>query len=203
LAVIRNQHIEIAVVVKIASGHAPPGKVPVENLAGLRADIFEIVTGILKHQERLFVLHAFGAHLNKIIRMAVDKEEVRITIVVVIEETQSPAAQHLRRRSYLPGFVRKNQVFLIVIETKKFLIDISHKKILPTVTIIVSGVNSHPGARLPGITEGHPGRQSDFFKFAATLIEEQKIWHRIVGYKEIQQAIVVNVRSYGAERFAG
>src|SRR6478672_6122538 len=125
--------------------------------------------------------------------MAVDKEEVRITIVIVVEEPQSPAAQHPRCRANFSGFIRKNQILLVMIETEKLLIDISHKKILPAVTIIVRCVNSHPGARLAGVTESHAGRQSAFFKFSASLIDEEKVRHRIVSYEQIYQAIVVNI----------
>ena len=69
--------------------------------------------------------------------MAIYEEKIRVTVVVIIEELQSPTAQHLRCGSNLSGLVRENQILLVVIETEKLSIDVGHKKILPAIPIIV------------------------------------------------------------------
>src|SRR5258705_6886895 len=107
--------------------------------------------------------------------MAVHQKQVRITIVVIIEEPQAPTAQHLRRRSNFSRLVSEYQILLIVIKTEKLSIDVGHKKILPAIAIIVCRVYSHSRTRFAGITESYAGRQSHFFKFSAPLIDEQKV----------------------------
>src|SRR5205814_7783999 len=115
--------------IKITRSHAAPRKLFVENGARLRDDILESAAGVLKHQQGLFVLHAVGAHLDEIVGMSVDQEQIGITIIVVIKEPQAPAAQHLGCRSNFSGLVRENQLLLVVIKTEKLTIDISHEKI--------------------------------------------------------------------------
>src|SRR6266853_4341357 len=121
--------MQIAVVIKIAGSHAAPGKLFAEDGARLRAHIFEGATGILEHQQRLFVLYARGAHLDKVVGMAVYQKQIGVAVVVVIEEPQSPTAQHLRCGANLSGLVSKDQILLVVIETEKFPIDVGDKKV--------------------------------------------------------------------------
>src|SRR5216684_2268542 len=128
------------------------------------------MAGVLKHQQRLFVFYPRTAHLDKVVGMAIYQQQIRVTIVVIIEEPQSPTAQHLRCCSYFSGFIRKSQVFLVVIKTEELSIDVRYKKILPAITVIVRCVYSHSRARPAVLTEGHPSRQSDLFKFSTTLI---------------------------------
>ena len=116
------------------------------------------MAGVLKHQQRLFVFYARSAHLDKVVGMAIYQQQIRVTIVVIIEEPQSPTAQHLRCCSYFAGFIRKSQILLVVIKTEELSIDVGYKKILPAIAIIVRCVYSHSRARFAVLTEGHPSR---------------------------------------------
>src|SRR6266446_2879779 len=130
------------------------------------------MAAVLKHQQRLFVFYARSAHLDKVVGMAIYQQQIRVTVVVIIEEPQSPTAQHLRCGSYFSGLIRKSQILPVVIKTEELSIDVRHKEILPAIAIIVCRVYSHSRARFAVLTEGYPSRQSDFFKFSAALIDE-------------------------------
>src|SRR5207248_3046955 len=103
--------------------------------------------------------------------------------------------------SNLARLVRENQLLLVVIKTEKLTIDISHEKILPAIAIIVRRVHSHSRARFACVAVGHARRQSNLFKSSAALIDKKKVRHRVVGYKQIHEPIVVDIGSDCAKRF--
>ena len=70
---------------------------------------------------------ARNARLDHIVRMAVDKKQIGIAVVVVVEKLQTPATQQLSRRRDLTRLVREDQLALVVIETKKLVIDIRNE----------------------------------------------------------------------------
>src|SRR6266404_7766272 len=135
--------------------------------------------------------------------MAVDQQQVRITVVVVIEELQTPPAQQLRGWSNLPRFVGEGQVLLIVIQTEEFLVDISHKEVLPAVAIIIGCVHAHAGARASGFAVRHARPKPCLFELAAPFVDEKEIRHSIIRYKQIHQTVVVHIGCDRAERLAG
>src|SRR4051812_1012522 len=104
--------------------------------------------------------------------MAVNQEQIGITIIVVIKEPQAPTAQHLCRRANLARLVRENKILLVVIKTEKFTIDIRYEKILPTIAIVIRRIHSHSRTRFARVAVGHAGRQANFFEFSTTLIDK-------------------------------
>src|ERR1041384_6367301 len=134
--------------------------------------------------------------------MTIRQDQIRVAIVVVIKETQTPAAEQTRCRSNLAGPVDKGQVLLIVIETEQFLIDIGNEQVLPAVVVVIGCIDSHSRARRARIAVRHTGQQTGLFKLSLPLIDEEKVRERVVRDEEIHQAIVVYVGRNGAKRFA-
>ena len=73
LAVIGDQHVQVAIIIEVTDSHASSRKFFIEYATGLRAHVFEGAPGILEHQQRFFVLHARQPHLDQIVQMAVDQ----------------------------------------------------------------------------------------------------------------------------------
>src|SRR5262245_23790908 len=132
--------------------------------------------------------------------MAIDEQQIRIAIVIVIEKPQSPSAQQLGGGRNLARLIRECNVFLIVIKTEEFIVDISDEKILPTIAVIVSGVDTHSRTCSARLTKSDPGCQTNFLKLFAALVDKKKVRHRVVGHEEIQPTVVVDVSRNGAER---
>src|SRR5947208_13244494 len=131
--------------------------------------------------------------------MAIDQEQVGVAVIVVVKESQTPAAEELRRRRNLSWFIRKGQILLIVIQAKELLLDVRNKEVLPAIAIIVSRIDSHARSRPAGGAEGHTGCKPLLFKFPAAVIDEEEVGHRIVCYKWIHSPVVIQVRRDCAE----
>src|SRR5262249_23769227 len=141
-------------------------------------------------------------NLNHVVRMAIRQNQIGIAVVIVIEETQTPAAEQTRCRPNLAGPVDEGQIFFIVIETEQFLIDIGDEQILPTVVVVIGRIDAHSRTRRTRIAVSDSGQQTDFFKLSLPFIDEKKVCEGVVRNKEIHQAIVVYVSRDGAKRFA-
>src|SRR5688572_14823620 len=135
--------------------------------------------------------------------MAIYQEQVRIAVIVIIKEPQAPTTQKLRRRSYLARLVGKREIFLIMIKTKKLLLNVCHEKVLPAVAIIICGIDTHSGTGFSRSTEAHAGGEPDLFEFAAPIINKKKVGQGVIRDEEIHSAVVVHVRRDCAKRLTG
>src|SRR5688572_19112627 len=143
LAIICDQHIKVAVIIKIACGHSACGKILAENWTCLATNVFEAHTDVTKEKHLLAVLHARIPHLDEIIGMSVCQKQIKIAVIIIIEEPQAPSAEKLGGWRDLPRLVGECQILLIMIEAEKLLLDIGHKEILPPVIVIICCINSH------------------------------------------------------------
>src|SRR6266478_5668233 len=105
------------------------------------------------------------------------------------------------------GHVPERLVLEVPIEGEHFLIDVSDKQVLIAAPEDIGRVDAHPGARLPRLAEAYLGRQRDLFElpltnFAGAAVHEQEVLHRIVGDKQVQAAIVVDVGPPNTETLA-
>src|SRR5581483_4994627 len=76
-AVIRDQYVQVTVVVKIANGHSAGREIPGENGTRLCAHISEAAPGVLKYEQRLFILDTRDAHLDQVVRVAAREKQIR------------------------------------------------------------------------------------------------------------------------------
>src|ERR1035438_6421340 len=125
--------------------------------------------------------------------MAVTQKQVEIAVVVVIEKFQSPSAHQTRGRADAgrKGRVAESLVLVIVVERIHLVIHISLEQIDPSILIIVSGIDSHAGARFAKGIHSNTRQHSDFFKSSFAAIGKQEVWNGIVGDVEIDRKSVV------------
>src|SRR5215204_3800907 len=134
--------------------------------------------------------------------MTIRQDQIRITVVVVIEKAQAPTTEQTRRRSDFARSINKGQVFLVLIKTEQLLVDVGHEQVLPAVAVIVCRIDTHPGSRRARIAVSDTRQQPDLLKFSFPLIYEKKVLERVVRDEEIHQAVVVYVSSNRSKRFA-
>src|SRR6185436_5917839 len=126
--------------------------------------------------------------------MPIYKQQIRIAIVVIIKESQSPSAQKLSGCGDFARFIRERNVFLIVIKTEEFVVDVGDEEILPPIAVIIRGVDTHSRTRSSRLAKSNSGRQPNLLKLFALLVDEEKIRDCVVCHKEIQPTIVIDVR---------
>src|ERR1051325_6973912 len=117
--------------------------------------------------------------------MAVREDQIGIAVVVEIEELQAPTAEQTRGWSNLARLVDEGQILLVLIKAEQFLIDVGDEQILPTVAVVIRGVDSHARTRRARIAIGDARQQPDLFKLSFTFVHEKKVWERVVGHEEI------------------
>src|ERR1043166_7219473 len=201
-AVVDDQHVEIAVVVVITDRQATRRPVFTERLSRDRADVFESSVDVLKEQQRFLVLNFQRLDLDHVVRMSVRENQIRIAVVVEVEEAQPPAAEQTRRWSNLARLVDECQVLLILIETEQLLIDVRDEQVLPTIAIDIRGIDSHSRARRTRVAVSDAREESDLFKLSVAFVHEEKIRERVVRHEEIHQAVVIHVSGDGAKGFS-
>src|SRR6267143_5281134 len=198
----RNQHVHRAVVIEIAQSHAPRRQGLRKNRATLIADILKIITRIAKKQHGFAVRHARHAPFDMIIRVAIAKQQIQVTIVIKIKKLQSPTTEKFGRRRYACGKrnITKALILIVVVKRKHLLINICNEEIDPAILIVVGGIDSHPRTRSAIGAIADPGDQANFFKFPLAVGEET-VGDRVVGNEQIQPAIVVDVAGDNAPCF--
>src|SRR5688572_32759489 len=115
----------------------------VEDWTRLRAHVFKYAAIVAKEKHRLAVFNTWIPHLDEIIGMSICQEQIKIAVIIIIKEPQAPSAEKLGGWRDFPRLVGECQIFLIMIEAEKLLLDIGHKEILPPVIVIICCINSH------------------------------------------------------------
>src|SRR5262249_20144088 len=151
---------------------------------------------VVKQQQRLFVLHLSRIHLNHVVRMAVSKKKINITIVIVVEKLEAPPAKKACRFSnaVCARNIGKSFILVVLVERKHLLVYVRNEQVLPAITVEVRGVNSHARARLPVRAETNFRGQPYLFPLAVASVYEQEVLDCIVSNEQIHQAVVVDVR---------
>src|ERR1700680_339016 len=98
--------------------------------------------------------------------------------------------------------IRESLIAVVAVYRKSLLIDIGHEEILAAVLIEIRGIHAHAGTSQAILAIPDSRREADLLEFLAAPVYEQKVRNRIVGLKQIQVAIVVDIRSYNSEAFS-
>src|ERR1035438_5356470 len=164
-AIVAHQHVDPPVVIEIADRQPASRKSLRKNRPGFAADVAQLAVLLVKEQQRFFVLHGLRIAVDHVVGVAVGQEEIERAIVVIIEESQPPAAQKARglRHLVLEGDVPKGLVPAVLVEREHFLVHVGDEQILPSVTVEIGGIHAHTRAGPPIFAESHLGRQRDLF----------------------------------------
>ena len=104
--------------------------------------------------------------------MPICDHEIKIAVIIVIEEFQTPAAHELggagntRWRSEIV----EGLVVLVSVHRIKLMIEIGNEQVHPAVLIEIRGVHTHPGAGFPSFAEADAGGEPDLFEAMALLV---------------------------------
>src|SRR5581483_2801563 len=94
-AVFRKNNVGEPVVIQVGNRHSPRGVFSGEGGAGLIADVFHSSALDITQQEKwLAVSYSTTAFIDCIVGMTIRQDQIEPSVIVVIEETQTPSTEH-------------------------------------------------------------------------------------------------------------
>src|SRR5216683_7186977 len=197
-----HQNIDSTVVVKISNRHSASRERPLKYRPTLRTDILEALPRVVKEHQRFLILDLAVQALDEIIRVAVGKKQIEITVIVIVKKFQSPSAHQPRcgADSGRCRLVVKGFVVVVLIDRKHLTVYIGYKQVHPPIFVEVGGIHSHAGARPAVRAVGHARIRSSFFELAIASIHEKKVRYGVVAPKQVETAVVVEVSRYYTPR---
>src|SRR5580704_260932 len=104
--------------------------------------------------------------------MAIGDEEIDVSVVVIIEEFNSPSAHQTSDASDAHAFggVVKGVVVIVAVDRIHFLIHVGDEKILPAILIKIGRVNAHPGSRAAILTVGDSGVEPNLLELFVAVV---------------------------------
>src|SRR5580704_13047896 len=204
-AIVHHHDIRASVIIHVSHSESASWIARSKGGSAQRTYVVETLAVVVKEKKRFLIVQRAGNGLDQVVGMTVRHDDVWPTIQVIVEKSDPPAGVHDggHRDAGCPGYVVEAIVFLIVIEGKLFPADIGHEEILKAVLIIVNCVDPHAGSCGAFRAVGHSRCEPDLFELAPALVEKKKVGNRIVGHEQVEQSVIVDVRSHYAERFAG
>src|SRR5436190_24192707 len=124
--------------------------------------------------------------------------------MIEIEATNAPTAVHLCSCADPAGacFVREGQLPPVAIQRKSLPVEVSNKEILQTISVVIGRIHTHTRTRVAIGRISYSRLESNLLEPGVPAIDEQEIRNRVIGNKQIQQSVVVDIRSHRAEDFA-
>ena len=136
--------------------------------------------------------------------MAVGKDEVHRAVIVIVEKFHTPAAEQARGLCdcvFVRG-VEEGFILVVGVEREHFVVDVADEQIFPAVGIDVRCVDAHARARLTVLAEADPGNRADLLPLVVPAIDEQEVFHGVVGNEQVHAPVIVNVGGHHAQAFA-
>src|SRR6185437_12978269 len=161
---------------------------------------------VVKQQKRLAVVDGIGINLlNEIVGMAVGNHEIKIAVVVVVEELEPPAAHEFAGggNSGFTSDVVERLIMFVAVERVELMIEVGDEHVHEAILVEISGVDSHAGPSLAAFAERDTGCESDLLEVLPLLILEQEIGLGIVGDEQVHPAIIIYVGGDHRPTFAG
>ena len=149
----------------------------------------------MEQEHRFFVTDIFANDLNQVVRIAVAQKQVKIAVVVIVEKL-SPQPLMSRVADAIPlvsTLIIKSLIAVILVQRVHFVVDVGDEKAHPAVFVEISRVQAHAGAWATGLAVRDSGLRPDFLELSSATIDVQKVLHGIVGNKQVDEAVVVNV----------
>src|SRR5216684_7711690 len=195
-----HQNIDSTVVVKISNRHSASRERPLKYRPTLRTDILEALPRVVKEHQRFLILDLAVQALDEIIRVAVGKKQIEITVIVIVKKFQSPAAHQTgcgadtgRSRLIVECFV-----VVVLVYRKHLTVYIGYEQIHPPIFVEVRGIHAHAGASPAVGAVGHARISRSIFESAVASIHEEKVRHGVIANKEVEMAVVVEISSHYA-----
>src|ERR1700757_3878010 len=161
------------------------------------ADVGPGFAGVVKQQEWLAVADlVMREFFNQIVRVAIGEEKIEIAVVVIIEELEAPPAHQASRGADAggQGLIVEGLVVIVLIERIHLVVDVGDEQVHPAVLIDIGGIEAHAGTRPALGAVGDSGLGCDLLETAVATVREEEVGDRVVGDKEVEASVVIDVR---------
>src|SRR6266480_5526481 len=130
--------------------------------------------------------------------MPLRNEEVLPAIIVVIEQMRAPTGKSESRSTHarLFGDILEGAFAVVVKEVISFIGKIRDDNVRATVIVVIAEVGPHPGKRFAVLIVGNACGEADFGERAISVVVVQEARHRIVGDKDVREAVVIIGKRY-------
>src|SRR2546430_483116 len=172
-----HKHVHHPVIVEVAQRHSSGGHLPRKDGAAFAAYIFKPVASVPEKDHGFLVFHLAVTFLNLVVGMAVAQEQVQITVVVAVEEFQTPPTDQAGGQADAGGHghVIKGFVLVVPIQGIHFLVNVGDEEVHPAVLVIICRINTHAGARAAVGAVADTCLEANFFQVTLALIGKQEV----------------------------
>jgi len=91
---------------------------------------------------------------------------------------------------------------VVVVEGVHLAVDVRDEQVHPSVLVVVSGVDAHAGACMAFGAVANVGLRTNLFELSVAAVDEKKVCDRVVGDKEVQAAVIINIAGHHSPGFA-
>src|SRR2546430_6877083 len=125
--------------------------------------------------------------------MPMRNEEVFPAIIVVIEQMRTPTGKSESRATHARrvGHILEGAFTVVVKEEIAFIRKIRDDNVRATVIVVIAEVGPHHCKRFAVLIVGNACGKADFDERAISVVVVQEARHRIVGDKDVREAVVV------------
>src|SRR5262249_5370268 len=95
--------------------------------------------------------------------------------------------------------IGKESAGFVAVQREGFLVDVGDKEILPPIAGHIRGVHAHSRARFAVLAIGDAVFEPSFLKGLSLTVDEQEVLQRIIGLKNVEEAIVINIRCHSSK----
>ena len=199
---IAHDDIDIAIVVNVAKSCAAARPISLKSLSSDHPD--KVARDIAEQQRRLEISQVRRGLFDRVHHMRLGDKKVLPSVVVVIEQMRAPAgkSQCGATDAGSVGDIAKGARAVIVKQHVAFIGKVCDHDIGQAVVVIIAEVDSHPRESFAVLVIADAGEQPDFAERAVAVVAVEEALHRVVGNKNVGEAISVVVSERNAETLA-
>src|SRR5437773_9112918 len=125
--------------------------------------------------------------------MPLYNEEIFPAIIVVIEQMRTPTGKSESPAAHAGrvGHILEGAFAVVVKEVIAFIRKVRDDNVGATVIVVIAEVGPHPCKHFAVLIVGNACGKADFGERAISVVVVQEASHRIVGDKDVREAVVV------------
>ena len=198
---VHDDHVEVAVIVKISEGASTADVTGIDRRAGLVSHSGKgAVAPVAEEHARAFVRKLRIDALDFRVDIPGDPEDVRIAIVVEVKDARAPT-DILAFTGEAGGLclVLKLTFAEVPVEAGGLELEMRLDDVEVAIQVVVADADSHSGHLLPIRADGHAAHQAFFAEGAVVVVEQQQACGGVTGHIEIWPAIFVGIKRNGRQ----
>ena len=128
------------------------------------------------------------------IDVAVDLNDVRPAVVVVVDESASPGdVAVVNADAGGKSHVGESSVTVVVIEVAGVVGEVGFEDVEPAIAVVVTDTDAHSGLLVAVVAVGASGDDGDVGECAVVIVSQQHAGLRIDGDVDVRPAVVVEI----------